>query len=92
MAHEDIEERVYKYLYRHFPIKRLKDDSTKRFRRGIVIYDSFTTKKMFFNPKENAHKLYSAIYDDLVLVFGLNSEDLTPILFKYLYLNKYYKS
>jgi hypothetical protein len=91
MADEIIERKVYDYLYRHFPIQRLKDDATKRFRRGIMLYDSLSTEKMFFQPKANAQKLYSALYDDLQLVFGLNTEDLTPILFKYLYLNKYYK-
>ena len=51
MADEIIERKVYDYLYRHFPIQRLKDDATKRFRRGIMLYDSLSTEKMFFQPK-----------------------------------------
>lgn len=83
---------VCSYLQRHFPVKRLKDDTTNRFRRGIILSDAFNSEKYFFSPKVSANKLFSAIYDDLEKVFGLNSEDLTPILFEYLYLDKYYKT
>lgn len=35
--------------------------------------------------------LFSSLYNDLEMVFGLTTDELTPVLFKYLYLNKYYK-
>lgn len=90
MIDDKIKNTVNKYLQRHFPVKRLKDESTNRFKRGIIIHDSLSSSKYFFRPKHNAEKLYVALYDEIEAVFGLPSEDLTPILFKYLYLEKYY--
>lgn len=81
---------IQNYLQRHFPVKRLKDDTTNRFRRGILLATAFDAEKYFFSPKSSAQKLYSTLYADLESVFGLSTEDITPILFKYLYLDKYY--
>lgn len=91
MIEDKLKENIYKYLHRHFPVKRLKDNRTNKFKRGIMIWDSFGSHNLFFSPKTDATKLYAALYNDLDCVFGLNSEDITPIIFKYLYLDKYYK-
>ena len=93
MLDERTTEMINKYLQRHFAVKRLKDDRTNRFKRGIVLCTSNGTDiKYFFRPKLDAQMLYAALYNDLEAVFGLSTEDLTPILFKYLYLNKYYNN
>jgi len=48
MIDDVIKDMVTKYLIRHFPVKRLKDDRTNRFKRGILVLDGVIQKKSFF--------------------------------------------
>jgi len=86
MIDEFINTTVLNYLERHFPIKRLKDETDNRFKRGIVL----GIQKFFFRPKANISKLYTALYNDIYLAFGLSNEEIKPILSNYLNSNKYY--
>lgn len=81
---------VFNYLKRNFPIKRLKNDEGKGFKRGIVVADAFGRRKLFFRPQSSLNALYQILHHDVEYVFGITPTETTMILHQYLYAEKYY--
>jgi len=77
------------FLRRHFPVKRIKPKRSKRFRRGIIVDPGFinTNKTEYFlTPYSETKELFTMLYKVLYSVFGFTSDEITQVIYQYLYL------
>ena len=86
----DKKSQVYmdKYLRRHYPVKRIKNKETKRFQRGIIINNSDNLNKnnYYLSSHMESKELFSVLYVILNGVFGFKSNEITHVIYTYIYL------
>jgi hypothetical protein len=83
-----IEERlVNKYLYRFYPVMKVK--TGKHFRRGIEITDNINgirvSTNILLNTVSNRKKINEYIIKDLIKVFGFNRINVLKIVEEYIF-------
>jgi hypothetical protein len=80
------EKLIIKYLLRHYPIIRIKDN--KHFKRGIVLIknvDGFTERNNYpLRKDENKRFLIKEVSEDLALVFGINPDYVIKLVNDYI--------
>ena len=85
-----IEEKlIIKYLMRHYPIVRIKDN--KHFKRGIELIrrvNGFTEKnKILLRDPQNKIILVKEISEDISIVFGISPDKIKIVVNNYI--NRY---